>query len=90
MYILVSYCAPISRLCLFGVHSFRTKSVEFSGESQAFALLNAKWKYFHGFLTLTDGEYTCEMLVMHLGKEHIAQNSSSLSAAHAAFLSEPL
>ncbi len=28
---------------------------------KAHALLVAKWKYFHGFLTFTDGEYTCEM-----------------------------
>ncbi len=31
------------------------------------------------FVTFTDGEYTCGMKVMHLGKEHIAQNSASLS-----------
>ncbi len=59
MYILVSYCAHISLLCLFGVHAFRTKSVEFSGESQK--LVHVWQQYFHVCLTFTDGEYTCEM-----------------------------
>ncbi len=43
------------------------------------------WKYFHGFLTLTDGEYTCEMyafimrhLKMRLGRAH-SSNGASLS-----------
>ncbi len=30
-------------------------------KAEACAHLTAKWKYFHGFLTFTDGEYTCEM-----------------------------
>ncbi len=59
-------------LCLG--RAFRTKSVKFNGESQSKRSCTsaAKWKYFHGFLTFTDGEYTCEMQVMHLGKEHVA------------------
>ncbi len=65
----------------------RRRALRTAKRAEARAL---KWKYFHGFLTFTDGEYTCEMQVMRLGKEHMAQNSTSLSAAHAAFLSEPL
>ncbi len=30
-------------------------------KAKAHARLTAKWKYFHGFLTFTDGEYACEM-----------------------------
>ncbi len=39
------------------------KYVKFSGESQSktHAFLTAKWRYFRGFLTFTDGDYTCEM-----------------------------
>ncbi len=71
MYILVRVIA----LCLFDAHACVQNQVcEFSGESQS-----SKTKYFHGFLSFTDVEYTCEMYVMHLGKEHIAQNSASLS-----------
>ncbi len=29
-------------------------------KAEACALLTGKWKYFHGFLTCTGGEYTCE------------------------------
>ncbi len=68
-------------------HVTSMKSVKFSGESQskkAHAPLTAKWKYFHGFLTFTDGEYTCEMQVMHLGKQHISNtlNSASFCQRH--------
>ncbi len=83
VYFSQSYCTSIS------VYLVRIKSVKFS-KAKAHALLTEKLTYFYGFLTITDGEYTCEMQVMHLGKEHIAQNSESLSAAHAAFLSEHL
>ncbi len=62
-------------LCLFGACS--EPSLKFRGESCTSA---AKWKYFHGFLTFTDGEFTCEMQVMHLGKEHIDK------IAHAVFV----
>ncbi len=71
LYFSQSYCAPISlsSVCLTRMRAtvlvHRTKSVE----------LSEKWKYFHGFLTFTDGEYTCEMQVMHSGKAHIAQTA---------------
>ncbi len=83
VYFSQSYCTSIS------VYLVRIKSVKFS-KAKAHALLTEKLTNFYGFLTITDGEYTCEMQVMHLWKEHIAQNSASLSAAHAIFLSEHL
>ncbi len=57
IYVLVRVIA----LCLFGARS--EPSLKFSGESQSRSLCTsaAKWKYFHGFLTFTDGEYTYEM-----------------------------
>ncbi len=69
MYILVqSYCASISLRCLFGAHASGDACSEPSLwslaenlKAEAHARLTAKWKYFHGFLTFTDGEYTCEM-----------------------------
>ncbi len=58
MYILVRVIA----LCLFGACAFRIKCVGvYRKVAEARASLTAKWKYFHGFLTFTDGEYTCEM-----------------------------
>ncbi len=51
MYILVRVIA----LCLFGAHARVQKQVcEVKRKI-------ARWKYFHGFLTFTDGEYTCEI-----------------------------
>ncbi len=80
--------------CLFGKRMRAAALVlnevcEFSGESQSKSSCTSDSNiltYFHGFLTFTDGEYTCEMQVMHLGKVH----SASLSAAHVAFLSKHL
>ncbi len=53
---------------LFGAHAhggahskWRLWSLAENRKAEADALLTAKWKYFHGFLTFTDGEYTCEM-----------------------------
>ncbi len=64
MYILVRVIA----LGLFGVHAHggaRSEpslwSLAENLKAKAHALLTAKWKYVHGFLTFTDGEYTCEM-----------------------------
>ncbi len=64
MYILVR----VIELRLFGVHArggARSKwslwSLAENRKAKAHALLTAKWKYFHGFLTFTDGEYTCQM-----------------------------
>ncbi len=69
MYILVRVVA----FCLFGTAArVQNQSVEFNGESdkaKACARLTTKWKYFQAFLTFRDGEYTCEMQVMHLEKE---------------------
>ncbi len=66
MYILVRvialpfhYALSVRHACA-RQHTFRTKSVKLSGE-KAHARLTAKWKYFHGFQTFTDREYTCEM-----------------------------
>ncbi len=60
--------APISLLCLFGAHARGGARSELSlwslaenHKAKAHARLTAKWTYFHGFLTFTDGEYTCEM-----------------------------
>ncbi len=64
MYILVSCCAPISlrSVCLTCMHSQPSLwSLTENLKAEAFALLTAKWKYFHVFLTFTDGEDTCEM-----------------------------
>ncbi len=54
--------------CARQCSAFRSKSVELRGESykakahaKAHARLTEKLKYFHGFLTFTDEEYTCEM-----------------------------
>ncbi len=88
-------CSHFIELCLFGAHArggARSKlclwSLAENRKAKTHApLLTAK---LNGFLTFTDGEYTCEMYVMHLGKQHISQNSVSLSAAHAAFLTERL
>ncbi len=64
VYFSQSYCAPISLRSVFGA-CVRTKlslwSLAENRKSKAHALLTAKWTYFHGFLTFTDGEYTCEM-----------------------------
>ncbi len=59
MYILVRVIV----LCLFGVHARGGARSEPSLWSLAenCARLTAKLKYFHGFLTFTDGEYTCKM-----------------------------
>ncbi len=66
MYILVKsyYCAPISlrSVCLArdGAHSEPSLwSLVKNLKAEARARLTAKWKYFHGCLTYTDGEYTC-------------------------------
>ncbi len=53
-------------LGLFGeqANEFRTKDMRSLAESrnaEALTLLTAKLTYFHGFLTFTDREYTCEM-----------------------------
>ncbi len=68
IYILVSYCAPISlrSVCLarvlMAVHvQNQVLSLAENRKAKAHARLTAKLKYFHGFLTFTDGEYTCEM-----------------------------
>ncbi len=70
MYILVreSYCAPILLRSVFGEHtrgSARSEpslwSLAENRKAKAHACLTAKLKYFHGFLTFTDGEYTCEI-----------------------------
>ncbi len=68
MYIFVSYSAPISLRSVFGAHAHGGARSELSlwslveyRQAKAHALLTAKWTYFHGFLTFTDGEYTCEM-----------------------------
>ncbi len=42
---------------VFGAHAFRTKSVNSVENLKAEA---CALKYFHGFLTFTDGENTCE------------------------------
>ncbi len=62
------YCAPISLRSVFGAHArggARSEpglwSLAENRKSKAHARLTTKWKYFHGFLTFTDGEYTCEM-----------------------------
>ncbi len=62
MYILVRVIARR----LFGAHSgarseWSLWSLAENRKAKAHALLTAKWKYFHGFLTFTDGEYTCEL-----------------------------
>ncbi len=58
MYILVRVIV----LRLFGARSERSLwSLAEDRKAKAHALLTAKWTYFHGFLTFTDGEYTCEM-----------------------------
>ncbi len=66
MYILVRviallfYCAlSVWRPCARSESSLWSLAENLKAE--ACALLTAKWKYFHGFLTFTDGEYTCEM-----------------------------
>ncbi len=68
MYILVSYCilfhcAPSVWRAMRTAALILNEVCEVSRESQAkaHALLTAKWKYFHGSLTFTDGEYTCEL-----------------------------
>ncbi len=63
MYILVSYCAPISLRSVFGANAHGDARSEPSLWSLAenHARLTAKWKYFNFFLTFTDGDYTCEM-----------------------------
>ncbi len=67
MYILVSYCAPISlrSVCLARIRSVvrftSLWSLAENRKAKAHALLTAKYKYFYGFLTFTDGEYACEI-----------------------------
>ncbi len=67
MYILVRviallfHCAP-SVWRAFGARSeWSLWRLAENRKAKAHALLTAKWKYFHGFLTFTDGEYTCEL-----------------------------
>ncbi len=58
MHILVRIIA----LRLFGARSeWSLWSLADNLKAEAHALLTAKWKYFHDFLTFTDGEYTCDM-----------------------------
>ncbi len=68
MYILELLRSYFIELRLFGMHprggahSKRSLwSLAENRKAKAHALLTAKWKYFHGFLAFTDGEYTCEM-----------------------------
>ncbi len=69
MYILEILRSHFIELCLFGTHvhgGARSKwslwSLAENRKAKAHALLlTAKWKYFYGFLTFTDGEYTCEV-----------------------------
>ncbi len=68
LYFSQSYCSCFIALCLFGAHVRGGMHSEPSLWSlaenlkpEACAHLTAKLKYFHGFLTFTDGEYTCEM-----------------------------
>ncbi len=46
-------------------NKFRTKSLSLAEnrKAEACALLTATLKYFHGFLTCTDGEYACDVSV---------------------------
>ncbi len=77
MYILVRVIALLFHCDLSVWLAFRTKSVKFSGESQSRSSCtsDSKIEFFYDFLTFTDGEYTCEMQVMHLGIEPIAQTA---------------
>ncbi len=68
MCILVRVIAFLS-LCLFdahargGAHSEPSLwSLAENLKAETFALLTAKWKYFHGFLTFTGGEYMLECI----------------------------
>ncbi len=82
MYILVRVIALLFHcvLCLARMRSEPSLwSLAENLKSTAHALLTAKWTYIHGFRTFTDGEYTCEIYVMHSGKEHTAQTARSLS-----------
>ncbi len=58
--VLLCHCAlSVWRACTLSEPSLWSLAENLKAE--ACALLTAKWKYFHGFLTFTDGEYTCEM-----------------------------
>ncbi len=53
---------------MFGAHARGSARSELSlwslaenCKAEARARLTEKWTCFHGFLTFTDGEYTCEM-----------------------------
>ncbi len=69
IYILVRVIALLFHCALFvwracvRQRTFRTKSLSLAENHKAevCALLTATLKYFHGFLTCTDGEYACEM-----------------------------
>ncbi len=69
MYILDLLRSHFIELHLFGVHArggARSKlslwCLAENRKAKTHApLLTAKWKYFHGFLIFTDGEYTCDM-----------------------------
>ncbi len=61
MYILVRVIVLLFHCALFGAHASSLWSLAENLKTEAHALLTAKWTYFHGFLTFTDGEYTCEM-----------------------------
>ncbi len=62
MYILVIVLLFRYALCLARMRSeLSLWSLVENRKAKAHALLTAKWKYFQGFLTFIDGEYTCEM-----------------------------
>jgi len=65
MYILVRVIALIFHCALSVCARMRSEpslwSLAENLKAEARALLTATWKYFHGFLTSTDGEYTCEI-----------------------------
>ncbi len=50
--------------------------------SSARSLQTAKWIYLHDFLTFTDENYTCDISVMHWGKQNVsnALNSTDIFA----------
>ncbi len=59
LYFSQSYCAPISlsSVCLTRMCATVLVQNQVCGVKRKIA----KWKYLHGFLTFTDGEYTCEI-----------------------------
>ncbi len=61
MYILELLHCYFIVLCLFDGGARSELSLAENRKAKAHARLTAKWTYFHGFLTCTDGEYTCEM-----------------------------